>query len=61
MRLVQGAGWLHEPIEGCMQATSAADTRSRHQRERSNPWQTPANARPPLDDDEDAFKLAERD
>lgn len=36
MRLVRGAGWLHDPIEGCIQATAQHDNmRGRHQRDRT--------------------------
>lgn len=67
MRLVPGAGWLHEPIDGCQQATATdANRRSRHQADRSytmpgggGTYSTPSSRFVELD--EDAFKLADRD
>jgi len=65
MRLVRGAGWLHEPIEGCIEATrkAAAVVKPHHlpfrtegARQYENDQRRPKAF---LDADEDAYKIAD--
>jgi len=65
MQHVPGAGWLHEPIEGCEQATASQDStvRAHHTPHRTEGARLQENdQRVPkafLDGDEDAFKMAD--
>lgn len=63
MRQIKGAGWLHDPIEGCETALArAADVARRHFSDRLASHDNKGRrGKAFLDADEDAYKLADRD